>query len=82
MMSYLRYLWLLTNSGVQSILCCVFTLSSSCVPYVVNFSVLSIFDCLFGILYRLLVLCLVYPMLSVSLDCPFKMAASVFSNIF
>jgi hypothetical protein len=41
------------------------------VPYVVSFSGLSICDCPFGILWRLFVLCLVYPMLSDSLDCPF-----------
>ena len=41
-MSYLRYLCLFVNSGVQHILCCVFVF-----------------------------LRLVYPSLSVSLDCPF-----------
>jgi hypothetical protein len=52
-MSYLRYLCLLAQSGVQHILCCVFVLfcfSSSCVPHVANFSGLPIFDCPFGIL--------------------------------
>ena len=50
-MSNLPYLCLLTNSGVQHILCCVFLrlvyhmlpvslcFSSSCVPYVASFSV-------------------------------------------
>ena len=28
------------------------------------------------------VLCLVYPMLTVSLDCPFLIAPSVFSNVY
>jgi hypothetical protein len=41
-MSYLRYLCLLVHSGVQHLLCCVFCFSSSCVPYVVSFSGLSI----------------------------------------
>ena len=50
-MSYLRYLCLLTYSGVQHILCCVF-------------------------------LCIVYPMLLVSLDCPFLIAPLVFSNVY
>jgi hypothetical protein len=46
-----------------------------CVPNVVNVSGLSIF-----FLLRLFVLCLVYPMLSVSLDCTFLIAPLVFSN--
>jgi len=50
-MSCLRYLCLFTNSGVQRILCCVFTLLFF---YVTCFSGLSIFACPFGILYRLL----------------------------
>jgi hypothetical protein len=52
------------------------------VPYVVKFSRLSIFDCPFGILWRLFVLCLVYPMLPVSLDCPFLIAPLVFSDVY
>jgi hypothetical protein len=28
------------------------------------------------------VLCIVYPMLSVSLDCPFVIAISIFSNVY
>ena len=50
-MSYLSFLCLFAYSGVQHILCCVFALwSSSCVANVVSFSVLSIFDCPFGII--------------------------------
>ena len=49
-------------------------LSSSYVPYVASFSGFSIFDCPFGILWRLFVLCLVNPMLPVSLDCPYLIA--------
>ena len=69
---------------VSSTYCVVFLLclSSSCVPYVASFSGLYIFDCPFGILYRLFVLCLVYPMLPVSLDCTFLIAPSVFSNVY
>ena len=52
-MSYLRYLCLLSYSGVQRILCILFCFSSSCVPYVVSFSGLSIFEDAFGILLRL-----------------------------
>ena len=45
-MSYLRYLYLFTYSGVQHILSCVlFSFSSSYVPYVASFSGLSCFDC-------------------------------------
>ena len=54
----------------------------SCVPYVASFFKLSIFDCPFGILSHLFVLCLVYPMVTVSLDCPFVIAPSVFSSIY
>ena len=32
-MSYLRYLCLCANSGVQQIVCCVFGLSSSCCQF-------------------------------------------------
>ena len=52
-MSYLRYLCLLADSGVQHVLCCVF------------------------ILFRL-----VYPMLSVSIDCSFFIAPSTINNIY
>jgi hypothetical protein len=43
--AYLHYLCLMTYSGVQHILCCIFLfcVSSSCVPYVASFSGLSIF---------------------------------------
>ena len=69
-MSYLRYLYLLTHSGVQHILYCVFVFSlSSCVPYVASFSGLSFFDCPFR--YSLTFIYRVYPMLPVSMDCPF-----------
>jgi hypothetical protein len=54
-LSYVRYLCLFENSGVQHILCCV--------------SVLFIWG-------------LVYFMFSVSLDFPFLIAISVFSNIY
>ena len=47
LMSCLRYLCLLAHSNVHHILCCF---SSSCVPYVSNFSGFYIFDCPFGIL--------------------------------
>ena len=48
LMSYLRYLCLFANSGVQHILCCVFVLFVFVLlPF---FSGLSIFDCLFDIL--------------------------------
>ena len=39
-------------------------------------------DCPFGFLERLFVLCLAYSMLPVSLDCPFLIAPSVFSNVY
>ena len=43
----------------------------SCVLYVTSFSRLFILDFPFGVLLRLFVLCLVYYMLPVSLDCSF-----------
>ena len=51
-MPYLRHMWLIAYSGVQHIALCF---SSFCVPYVARFSGLSIFDCAFGILYRLFI---------------------------
>jgi hypothetical protein len=54
----------------------------SCVPYVASFSGLYIFDCPFGILWRLFFLCLVYPMLPVSVDCIFLIAPLVFSDVY
>ena len=79
-MSYLRYLCLFAYSGVQHIVSNCYC--SSCAPYVASFSGLSFFDCPFGILQHLFVLYLVYPMLPVSLDCPFLIVPSVFSNVF
>jgi hypothetical protein len=54
----------------------------SCLSYVASFYGLYIFDCRFGILWRLFVLCLVYPMLPVSLDCIFVIAPLVFSDVY
>ena len=54
----------------------------SCVLYVASFSGLFIVDCPFGVLYRLFVLCLVYYMSPVSLDCSLLIAPSVFSNVY
>ena len=64
-------------SNVYLLVCSV-----SCVPKVVSVSGLSFLYCIFGILaltfiYKS-VLCLVYRMLSVSLDCLFFIAPSVF----
>jgi hypothetical protein len=97
-MFYLPYLCLFSCNGVQFILCCNYVLfwlssscilctlcclflwivPSSCVPYVASFSGLS--------------LRLVYPLLPVSLDCPFVLGTlcyqflwivpSVFSHVY
>ena len=65
--SYIRCLCLFTYSGVQSTLCHVFDdFSSSWVPYVASFSGLSIFDCAFGILWRLFVNTLSYNVMTFS----------------
>ena len=56
LVSCLRYFCLCIV--VSNTYCVVFLFcsSSSCVPYVVSFSGLSIFDCLFRILYRLYII--------------------------
>ena len=46
----------------------------------VHSAVQHILCCVFGLF--VVVLCLVYPMLPVSLDCPFVITPSVFSNIY
>jgi hypothetical protein len=71
-----------------SFLCCVFSGSVLliflvfCVVFLVG-SVLLICLAFCVVLFVLLVfvLCLVYPMLPVSLDCPYLIAPSVFSNV-
>ena len=74
-----------------SFLCCVCCFVClcpvSCVINVASVSGLSILDCPFSFLccvccFVLFVLCLVYPMLPVSLDCPFLIALSVFYVMF
>ena len=83
-------------SSFFSFLYCVlyFVRPVSCVPNVVSSSGLCVVLCSFCVLCTqccqfllivcctLFVLCLVYPMLSVSLDCPFLIAPSVFSRTF
>ena len=84
LMFYLRWLCLFAHSGDQHILCCVFVLF---------FFVLCTLCCQFlwiahvwlPLRYSLtfiFALCLVYPVLPVSLDCPFFIASSVFSNVY
>jgi hypothetical protein len=68
LMSYLRYLCLFAYSGFQHILCCVFVF----LVFVLCTLFSSCVPC-----FRL-----VYPMLPVSVDCPFVIAPSVFSNIY
>jgi hypothetical protein len=66
-----------------SIFSSVYFCPVSCVPYVAIFSGLSIMDCpLRYSLTFIFVLCLVYPMLPVSLDCPHLIAPSVFSIVY
>ena len=79
-MSYLHYLCLLAYSGVQHILCCVFLLpfSSSCVLCMMA----STSYCIVFLGLFVFVLCLVYPILPVSLDCPFLISPSVPLTIF
>jgi len=73
-MSYLHYLCLFANSGVQRTLCWVF---------VFLVFVLCTLCCQFlWIVYFSLSFRLVYPMLPVSLDCLFFIVLSVFSNVY
>ena len=58
-----------------------------CISNVASVSVLFIFDwplrfSLTFVYYLRYVICLVYPMFPVSLDCPFLIAPSVFSNVY
>jgi hypothetical protein len=69
-MSYLRYLCLFVHSDVQHIYCVVvlFSFSSSCVP------------CCHHLVYpAAIILCTLQP---VSLDRPFLIVLSVFSNVY
>ena len=80
-MSYLRYLCLFAYNGVQVIVCCnlvlfVFVLCTLCSQF------LWIVLFLLPLRYSLTFIYLVYPMLPVSLDCPFLIALSVFSNVY
>ena len=57
----------------------------SCVSNVASFSGLFILDfpLVFSKVYSLQsILCLVYPMLTVSLDCPFLIVPSVFFSVY
>ena len=53
-----------------------------CMPNVSCVFGLSILDCSFGFLSRLYASCVLFPMLPVSLDCPFLIVPSVFSNFY
>ena len=71
LVSYLRYLCLLAYNGVQLLLCYVLLLlllSTSCFLCMVVYNIY----CIFILVY----LRLVYPMLPVSLDCPFLITTS------
>ena len=73
LISYLRYLCLFVYSGVKHILCCVFdfpfVLCTLCYQFL-------------WIVHFLFPLRLVYSMLPVSLDSPFLISPSVFSNVY
>jgi hypothetical protein len=56
--------------------------SSSCVPYVVSFSVFFVILCALCCQFLCVFRHLVYPMLPVSLDCPFLIVPSVFSIVY
>jgi hypothetical protein len=64
---------------VFNTLCCVFDLYFF-ILYTLCCQFLWIVHFLLPLRYSLKLICLVYPMLSVSLDCPFFIALSVFSD--
>ena len=76
---YCEFLWIFffiapsvfTKIYLSSVLCTLFC----------QFLCIVLFFCPFGILWHVFVLCLVHPILPVSLDCHF-FAPSVFSNIY
>jgi hypothetical protein len=76
-----QYLWIIHSWSPPR-----FSLKStwpvSCVINVDSAYGLPILDCPFGFLERLLVMCLVCPMLSVSLYWPFLIAPSLFSTVY
>ena len=84
LVSYLRYLWVFAYSGVRHIVFCVFVLF---VFVVSTLCCQLLWIVLFWLRLRytltfIFVLCLVYPVLPVSLDCPFLIASSVFANVY
>jgi hypothetical protein len=86
LMSHLRYLCLLAHSGVQHIPTVRVTWLVSYKMQLLlslrgHLSSLKVFCVVFFVLF-VLVMCLVHPMLAVSLDCPFLIAYSVFSNVY
>ena len=76
-----QFLWI-----VHVLLPCQYSITFicpvSCLLYVASFSGLFMFYYPFGILYHLFVLCLVYSMLPVSLDCSCFITLSVFYTIY
>ena len=76
-----QYLWII-HSWSPSWFSLTSTWPVSCEINVATAYGLSIFDCPFGFLKRLFVLCLAYSMLPVSLHCPFLIATSVFSIVY
>ena len=61
--------------------------SRNCLPFAINYCSPPVFGGvrvtnLFAVVLVVVVLCLVYPMLPVSLDCPFLITASDFSNVY
>jgi hypothetical protein len=82
--SYLRYLWVFAYSGVRHLVFCVFVLFVFVVSTLCC-QLLWIVLFLLRLRYTLtfiFVLCLVYPVLPFSLDCPFLIASSVFANVY
>ena len=84
LVSYLHYLCVFAYSGVRHLVFCVFVLFVFVVSTLCC-QLLWIVLFLLRLRYTLtfiFVLCLVYPVLPFSLDCPFLIASSLFSNVY
>ena len=78
---YYQCLWIV-HSWLSLRFSLMFICPVSCIFNVGSVSRLSILDSTFGFLLCLFVPRLLYPMLLVSLDCPFLIVPSVFSNVY
>ena len=85
-MSYLRYLCLFAYSGTHNILSNMVSVlkeaRTACPLQAPGFTPCSLSFLVFSVVLFVFVLCLVYPMLPVSLDCPFLVVPSGFAIVY